>query len=265
MAHKSRFYKDLDDEGRLDLSLQNLREVPVDDLLQLGKKLKSLDLAKNQLTSLPDRFGELVDLVELDLGDNGIAKLPESFGFLFNLRKVSFDNNALTNLPESWINLKKVSYLDLKGNPLSAHLQDAAGACFTNRDCELAASRVMKFQKVYAEACEKKRAKEDLKREAELKLERAKKKEEKQAEKLRRRKIWEEEQLRKKMENEIFGNFEKSDENGVDSQLNENESNSSVVEEIKSKKENSKSSFLKYFVIFILILIAYFLFIGQSD
>ena len=155
----------------------------------------------------------------------------------------------------------------------------------------------MKFQKVYAEACEKKRAKEDLKREAELKLERAKKKEEKQAEKLRRyqfidydsrlwlmpmtkvyesccgtitlkffrRKIWEEEQLRKKMENEIFGNFEKSDENGVDSQLNENESNSSVVEQIKSKKENSKSSLLKYFVIFILILVAYFLFTSQSD
>ena len=67
------------------------------------------------------------------------------------------------------------------------------------------------------------------------------------------------------MENEIFGNFEKSDEDGVDSKLNENESNTSVIEEIKSKKENSKSSFLKYFVIFILILIAYFLFIGQSD
>ena len=67
------------------------------------------------------------------------------------------------------------------------------------------------------------------------------------------------------MENEIFGNFEKSDEDGVDSKLNENESNTSVVEEIKSKKENSKSSFLKYFVIFILILIAYFIFIGQSD
>ena len=67
------------------------------------------------------------------------------------------------------------------------------------------------------------------------------------------------------MENEIFGNFEKSDEDGVDSKLNENESNTSVIEEIKSKKENSKSSFLKYFVIFILILIAYFLFFGQSD
>ena len=78
-----------------------------------------------------------------------------------------------------------------------------------------------------------------------------------------RRKIWEEEQLRKKMENEIFGNFEKSDENDADSKLNENESNSSVVEEIKSKKENS--SFLKYFIVFILILVAYFLFNSHSD
>ena len=67
------------------------------------------------------------------------------------------------------------------------------------------------------------------------------------------------------MENEIFGNFEKSDETDADSKLNENESNSSVVEEIKSKKENSKSSFLKYFIIFILILITYFLFNSQSD
>ena len=38
------------------MSLQNLRDVPVDDLLQLGKKLKSLDLAKNQLTALPGKF-----------------------------------------------------------------------------------------------------------------------------------------------------------------------------------------------------------------
>ena len=65
------------------------------------------------------------------------------------------------------------------------------------------------------------------------------------------------------MENEIFGNFEKSEENDADSKLNENESNSSVVEEIKSKKENS--SFLKYFIIFVLILVAYFLFNSQSD
>ena len=38
----------------------------------------------------------------------------------------------------------------------------------------------MKFQKVYAEAKEKKRAKEETKRQEELKIEKAKKKEEKQ-------------------------------------------------------------------------------------
>jgi len=107
MAHKSKFYKELDDNGRLDLSMQNLTQIPLDDLLLLGKKLKQLDLSQNQLTSLPDRFGELIDLVEVDLGNNGLSRLSESFGFLFNLRKVSLDNNAITNLPESWINLTK--------------------------------------------------------------------------------------------------------------------------------------------------------------
>ena len=39
-------------------------------------------------------------------------------------------------------NLLRLGYLDLKGNPLSPHLEEAAGACFTHRDCELAATRV---------------------------------------------------------------------------------------------------------------------------
>ena len=91
----------------MDLSLQSLTVIPVEELIQLGKKLKRLDLSQNQLTSIPSRFGELVDLVELDLGNNGLPGLPECFGFLFNLRKLSLDNNALTTLPESWINLVK--------------------------------------------------------------------------------------------------------------------------------------------------------------
>ena len=36
----------------------------------------------------------------------------------------------------------RLNYLDLKGNPLSPHLQEAAGPCFSNRDCEQAARRV---------------------------------------------------------------------------------------------------------------------------
>ena len=33
--------------------MQNLTQIPLDDLLLLGKKLKQLDLSQNQLTSIP--------------------------------------------------------------------------------------------------------------------------------------------------------------------------------------------------------------------
>lgn len=47
------------------------------------------------------------------------------------------------------IYLFRLYYLDLKGNPLSPHLQDAAGDCSSKYECEKAAIRVLKFQAVY--------------------------------------------------------------------------------------------------------------------
>ena len=52
MATKSKFYKELDD-GRLDLSLRSLRDVPIKDLILLGKRLRVLDLSRNQISELP--------------------------------------------------------------------------------------------------------------------------------------------------------------------------------------------------------------------
>ena len=43
----------------------------------------------------------------------------------------------------------RLYFLDLQGNPLSPHLQTAAGDCDSNHECQLAASRVLKFQAVY--------------------------------------------------------------------------------------------------------------------
>jgi len=141
--------------------------------------------------------------------------------------------------------------LDLKGNPLSPHLQEAAGACFSNRDCEQAARRVMKFQRVYAEAHEKKRAKEAIKRQKEAEIEKQKKKEEKQAEKVRRRKLWEEEQLRKRMEDEIFGTIE----NNQETEESNDESN---VQETERPK---KSSNMRYYAIILVLLICLTLYV----
>lgn len=51
-----------------------------------------LNLSKNLLKSLPDNFGELINLKQLDLYNNKIQTLPLSFG-----------------------NLKKLEWLDVKG------------------------------------------------------------------------------------------------------------------------------------------------------
>ncbi len=44
---------------------------------------------KNKLTSLPDSFGNLVNLKKLDLRYNELTSLPESFGNLVNLEELN--------------------------------------------------------------------------------------------------------------------------------------------------------------------------------
>ena len=61
MATKSKFYKELDD-GKLDLSLRSLREVPIKDLILLGKRLRVLDLSRNQISELPGKVTSFYNL-----------------------------------------------------------------------------------------------------------------------------------------------------------------------------------------------------------
>ena len=71
---------------------------------------------------------------------------------------------------------------------------------------------------------------------------------------MRRRKIWEEEQLRKKMEEEIFGTVQEE-------KINENESNESQIEEIlQNSKKQSSSGYLKYIILSFIIFIAWLIF-----
>ena len=71
---------------------------------------------------------------------------------------------------------------------------------------------------------------------------------------MRRRKIWEEEQLRKKMEEEIFGTVQEE-------KINENESNESQIEEIlQNSKKQSSSGYLKYIILSFIIFISWLIF-----
>ena len=48
--------------------------------------MKELDLSDNQLTSLPERIGDLAQLKKLDLGNNQLTSLPERIGDLAQLK-----------------------------------------------------------------------------------------------------------------------------------------------------------------------------------
>ena len=55
-----------------------------------------LNLYSNQLSSLPESIGRLVNLQELFLSNNKLSSLPESIGRLASLLRLYLDNNQLS-------------------------------------------------------------------------------------------------------------------------------------------------------------------------
>ncbi|MHA1311697.1 MAG: leucine-rich repeat domain-containing protein [Candidatus Helarchaeota archaeon] len=80
--------------------------------------LKELSLKVNQLTTLPKSFGNLINLKELYLYKNQLTTLPESFGSIKSLQTLDLNGNQLMTLPESFGNLKSLEWLSLTHNEL---------------------------------------------------------------------------------------------------------------------------------------------------
>ena len=80
--------------------------------------LTHLNLNGNQLTLLPDSFGNLRALTDLQLFNNKLTSLPDSFGNLRCLRVLYLSVNKLTSLPDSFGNLSLLSTLALHENQL---------------------------------------------------------------------------------------------------------------------------------------------------
>jgi len=81
--------------------------------------------------------------VRLDLSKNQITFLPEDFGQLEQLRHLDLYNNCLEHLPISFGQLRRLRYLDLKGNPLTPAWQKIVGCCSTQKDCQQAAKNTV--------------------------------------------------------------------------------------------------------------------------
>lgn len=86
-----------------------------------GKKIRSLDLSHNLLTTLTDdEFNGLSRLSNLNLADNLISVVPSAvFWRLENLTRLSIARNKLTRLvPRMFFKLDKLEHLDLSENLL---------------------------------------------------------------------------------------------------------------------------------------------------
>jgi Leucine-rich repeat (LRR) protein len=82
-------------------------------------KIRKIHLHHNQLTGIPETFGELITLRELRLYNNLLQSIPENIGNLENLRYLSLEKNRLKTLPESISKLKKLEELYLADNLFS--------------------------------------------------------------------------------------------------------------------------------------------------
>ena len=102
----------------------------------------------------------MTHLIHLDLSKNQLSDLPEYFGQLTNLRHLDLYSNQLTKLPPSFSQLKSLKWLDLKNNPLHENLAKAAGPCITPSDCATCAKQVVVLMKNIQSTQERERQKQ---------------------------------------------------------------------------------------------------------
>ena len=81
-------------------------------------------------------------ILELDLSKNQLTELPESFGELAQLQKLDLYGNKLKELPLTFAGLERLQWLDLKNNPLNQELAKAAGTCLDEKECKQCAKNV---------------------------------------------------------------------------------------------------------------------------
>ncbi|XP_068241751.1 leucine-rich repeat-containing protein 59-like [Palaemon carinicauda] len=194
----------------LDLSMLNLTEIPVSEIASLPKATK-IDLSSNQIVSLPPEFAtKLPYITRLELGSNKLRSLPDNIDELKNLRHLDLYNNQLTDLPVSLCQLRNLRWLDLKGNPLNSGLKKAAGDCLNQKECELAARRVLAYLKRFHIQMENEKL-ERLKKEKEKEAARQRAEEEQIAKKRAERKAAKE---KRKEEHKAFMESQKHQSNG---------------------------------------------------
>ncbi|KAK4310192.1 hypothetical protein Pmani_018225 [Petrolisthes manimaculis] len=98
---------------------RHLKSIP-EEVVNEGHHIENVNLKYNQLTHLPDNFGELRCLTTCHLSNNDLTSLPESMCQLSCLQSLDVGNNKLKTLPLSLGRLLSLRYLMAVNNHLSA-------------------------------------------------------------------------------------------------------------------------------------------------
>lgn len=107
----------------LDLSGRGIKDATG---IGIFKNLRQLFLHTNNLTSLPDDLGELVELENLTVVENKISSLPDDINLLRNLSILVLTSNNLKSLPNNIGDLSNLFMLVLDYNELES-LPDSIG------------------------------------------------------------------------------------------------------------------------------------------
>jgi Leucine-rich repeat (LRR) protein len=99
------------------LANNSINEVSKADIRKV-KKVESLNLYANKVTSISPRIYKIKKLKEIDLYRNNLNHIPEKITRLKNLESLALSHNNLTNLPTTVSNIKSLKTLYAHHNKL---------------------------------------------------------------------------------------------------------------------------------------------------
>ncbi len=91
----------------------------LEEALRSPLNIKVLDLQKQKLKALDDRFDKLVNLHTLYLDKNKLDNLPPSLASCKQLRFISFSNNHFQDFPKVICQLEQLRVIDFSTNEIA--------------------------------------------------------------------------------------------------------------------------------------------------